>query len=135
METFMTTLALNHVNIRIPEDLIASVRGFYCSVVGLHQGPRPPFASFGYWLYAGEQAVVHLTATGPAEVRLTDAATTLDHVAFSCENFATVIEALDAAGIRYEISEVPATGHKQLFFSDPAGNGIELNFADEGAHW
>ncbi len=129
----MTTLGLHHINIRVTDELLAPVRDFYCAVVGLRQGPRPPFASFGYWLYAGENAVVHLSAAGPAEVCLTNAATTLDHVAFSCVNFPAMIATLDAAGIRYEIAEVPSTGHKQLFFSDPVGNGVELNFADEGA--
>jgi catechol-2,3-dioxygenase len=31
-------------------------------------------------------------------------------------------------GISYEVSVVPQTTQVQLFFSDPAGNGVELNF-------
>jgi hypothetical protein len=31
--------------------------------------------------------------------------------------------------IPYRQDDVPLTGQRQLFFKDPAGNGVELNFA------
>jgi len=39
--------------------------------------------------------------------------------------------ALTAAGIAYEIEDVPLTGQRQIFFRDPTGNGIELNFGSK----
>ena len=129
----MSTLGLHHVNIRVPREMLESVRDFYCSALGLRQGDRPPFGSFGYWLYAGENAVVHLSTAGTSEARRTDAATTLDHVAFRCVSFVAMTEKLGAMGVDVQIDEVPATGHRQVFFSDPAGNGVELNFAEEGS--
>ncbi len=36
---------------------------------------------------------------------------------------------LDGLGIAFERATVPGRGIVQLFFSDPAGNGIELSFA------
>ena len=39
--------------------------------------------------------------------------------------------ALITAGIAYTIDDVPLTGRRQIFFRDPAGNGVELNFAME----
>ena len=47
---------------------------------------------------------------------------------FACEDFTAMCAALTAAGIEYEIDEAPATHRLQVFFRDPAGNGVELNF-------
>src|SRR5262245_15397 len=63
-----------------------SLRDFYCSVIGLTEGPRPNFASFGYWLYARDKPILHLTEAGPDEMRKGGITTTFDHVAFRCED-------------------------------------------------
>ena len=65
----MTVVGFNHYNLRAPRELLEQLRSFYCDVVGLRVGPRPSFASFGYWLYAGEQDILHLTETDAGEVR------------------------------------------------------------------
>jgi hypothetical protein len=49
--------------------------------VGLAPGPRPPFKRFGYWLYAGQQDVLHLTEALPSENRPKNTSSTYDHVA------------------------------------------------------
>ena len=36
---------------------------------------------------------------------------------------------LAGRGIEYRTASVPLTGQAQLFFRDPAGNGVELQFA------
>ena len=33
---------------------------WYCDILGLRTGPRPDFPFQGAWLYAGENAVIHL---------------------------------------------------------------------------
>jgi hypothetical protein len=38
-------------------------------------------------------------------------------------------DGLARAGIAYRRRQVPQTGQHQLFFTDPAGNGVELIFA------
>ena len=121
---------LGHVNIRAPEDLIERLRAFYRDVIGLHEGPRPPFRSRGYWLYAGERDLLHLTIAGgaAAEPSLPARSGWLDHVAFTGGDLAQTIARLDAAGIAYERDEVPMLGQVQLFLTDPAGIGVELNF-------
>src|SRR5216110_2760626 len=43
---------VDHYSIRT-NDLAAS-RDFYTNVIGLTEGPRPPFDFPGYWLYTGE---------------------------------------------------------------------------------
>lgn len=121
---------LAHVNIRAPEALIERVRVFYRDVIGLREGPRPPFRSRGHWLYAGERDVLHLTVAPTIERTTGDG--WLDHVAFSASDLDATIARLDAAGIAYERDDVPSLGQVQLFLTDPAGIGVELNFATRG---
>ena len=41
---------------------------------------------------------------------------------------------LEERGIRFRVDRVPLTNQVQLFFQDPAGNGVELQFdAVDGA--
>ena len=129
----MTVRSLDHINIRAPRELLEQLRGFYCEVIGLSLGKRPPLAEFGYWLYAGEQAVVHLSQTGDGEDCVVGTASTLNHVAFACTGRAAVKRRLADSGIRYRTARIPETNLIQLFFRDPAGNGIELSFGDEVA--
>jgi catechol-2,3-dioxygenase len=124
--------SFSHYNLRAPRPLLDKLRDFYCNIVGLRLGDRPPFASFGYWLNAGEFDVLHLTESSADEHRVTHTATTFDHAAFNCRNRAEVETRLTANGIKYETARVPLTGRVQLFFSDPAGNGVELNFESAG---
>jgi catechol 2,3-dioxygenase-like lactoylglutathione lyase family enzyme len=129
----MAALGLDHYNIRAPSPLLEELRDFYVATVGLRVGPRPLFRSFGYWLYAGDKDVLHLSRTRAGETREVGAVPTFDHVAFACENFEAMRAALIAAGIAYTIDDVPLTGRRQVFFRDPAGNGVELNFGMESA--
>jgi catechol 2,3-dioxygenase-like lactoylglutathione lyase family enzyme len=129
----MTTKGLNHVNLRAPRDMLDALKDFYCDVVGLEVGPRPPFPAFGYWLYAGGRAVVHLYQAGAEEVRQTHVATTFDHVAFDCEDGEAVEALLQRRGVRYHKAIVPASRQLQLFLADPAGNKVELNFGATAA--
>jgi len=117
---------LAHVNIRAPEALIETVRAFYRDVVGLREGPRPPFRSRGYWLYAGGRDVLHLTIDPRAEHAHGEG--WLDHVAFSAIDLDATIARLESAGVAYERDDVPSLDQVQLFLTDPAGIGVELNF-------
>lgn len=127
----MPAIGLHHYNLRAPAPLLAQLRDFYCDLVGLRVGERPPFASTGYWLYAGEQAVLHLSTALDGDIRHTAMPTTFDHAAFACTDFAAMRAKLAARGIAYTADEVPLLKQRQLFFSDPAGNGVELNFTGD----
>jgi catechol-2,3-dioxygenase len=73
--------------------------------------------------------VLHLSETSPGESRGgPGGTTTFDHAAFRCSDLAGTEARLAANGIAFERAEVPTTGIVQLFFSDPAGNGVELGF-------
>jgi catechol 2,3-dioxygenase-like lactoylglutathione lyase family enzyme len=119
----MTVCGIDHFNITASRELLEQVRAFYCDVIGLVVGDRPPFDSAGYWLYAGD-----------ADQQLaTNVATTLNHIALACTDRAEMERKLAAFGVRFRTARVPATSVAQLFLKDPAGNGIELSFADEPA--
>lgn len=124
----MATLGLDHYNIRAPSPLLETLRDFYVATLGLRVGPRPRFRTHGYWLYAEEQAVLHLSGTRAGEVREVGVVPTFDHVAFRCDDDAAMRTTLDAAGISYVVEDAPERAQRQIFLRDPAGNGIELNF-------
>ena len=126
------THGLNHVNIRADRALLDSLRDFYCDIVGLREGFRPPFPGFGYWLYAEgvtDKAAMHLYEAEAGETRPTDGVNTLDHFAFDCTDRSAVEATLERHGVRYRKSVIPLTGQVQLFVLDPGGNSVELNFA------
>ncbi len=127
----MPITGLGHYNLRAPRQLLESLRAFYCDIVGLSVGERPPFRRFGFWLYAGDRDILHLTECSPEEVRRTDVSTTFDHVAFAADGRPEVESRLRANAVVFETAHVPLTGQIQLFLRDPAGNGVELTFADD----
>jgi catechol 2,3-dioxygenase-like lactoylglutathione lyase family enzyme len=124
----MPALGLNHYNIRAGQPLIARVRDFYVDVVGLHEGWRPPFDFPGHWLYAGDAAVVHLVELSTSQSSAPPPST-LDHVAFTCTDIGAFEARLASLGIEFRKAAVPGSRLQQLFLKDPAGNGVELNFA------
>ena len=123
----MTIEAIHHVNIRAPAGDIARLRDFYCEIVGLREGWRPPFTSRGHWLYAGPHPLVHLVEGGE-NLGLASGGG-VDHVAFRCSDLAPMIERLRNRGIDYQLSRVPSLGDEQLLFRDPLGIGVELTAA------
>ena len=125
----MPVAGLNHFNLRASRALLEDLRRFYTEVIGLEEGPRPPFRSRGHWLYAQGRDILHLTEAGPDEVRATHVAATFDHIALTCTDADAMQARLRRHGIDYTVDEVPMASQLQVFLRDPAGNGIELNFA------
>ena len=126
----MSTIGLNHINIRATTELITTLRDFYCSALDLIDGPRPAMGSHGHWLYAKQNplALIHLSVCKPGEIRSTHTHNTLDHVAFTCRDPKAMHVRLLALGLECSVKELTDPVILQIFFNDPAGNGIELNF-------
>jgi catechol-2,3-dioxygenase len=82
-------------------------------------------------LYAGESEILHLSEAGAQETRTPHAVNTFDHVALKCTGLADMESTLKRHAVGFRRSEVPLTGQVQLFFTDPAGNGVELSFAPQ----
>ena len=126
----MAVDALQHIN--IPAVDVERSKEFYVRVVGLRVGPRPPVASVGYWLYLGDQPVIHLVqrASGLPPVAGTGA---IDHVAFRGIDLPTTRAILHAHGVPFREAVIPRDQSIQLFFHDPDGVKIELNFEPQEA--
>ncbi|MEI7969735.1 MAG: VOC family protein [Betaproteobacteria bacterium] len=121
----MPAIAMNHFTI-LTDDLDATV-DFYGDLLGLHPGPRPPFTFPGAWMYAesGGEAILHVIA-GRAlpEPR----AGVIDHMAFTGRDLPDVLRRLKARNLPYDLRHVPGSGVWQLFFHDPSGAKVELDF-------
>jgi catechol-2,3-dioxygenase len=127
----MNVFGFDHYNLCAPRELLESLRLFYTKVVGLTDGYRPPFKTFGYWLYAGEHAVLHLSESAQNGVPQLSGEPSFNHAAFSCSGLQDFEKKLAQYGIDYTTARVPEVERVQIFFSDPAGNGVELNFPGE----
>lgn len=122
---------IDHYNLRSDENMIEVLKDFYINVVGLRLGQRPPFKSKGYWLYADDKDVLHLSSSKDNIKNLINVNSTLDHVSFSASNKKTFMETLKKNNILFKERYIPEINIEQLFFKDPAGNGIELIFLDK----
>ena len=119
---------INHYNLRSEQNMMETLKDFYISIVGLKLGVRPPFKSKGYWLYVEKKDVLHLSATKNNEKNLINVNSTFDHMAFTAENREKFIKILNENNITFIERQVPEIKTDQIFFKDPAGNGIELIF-------
>jgi catechol 2,3-dioxygenase-like lactoylglutathione lyase family enzyme len=126
----MVVDVLQHINLRTAD--VERSKDFYVTVLGLRVGPRPPIASVGYWLYLGEQPVVHLVQRAP-EAPPPAESSAIDHIAFHGIDFVSTRTRLREAGIAFREAVVPRDGTLQLFVHDPDGVKIELNFAPHQA--
>lgn len=124
----MPVRGFDHYNLRADRVVLDELRDFYRDVVGLTVGDRPPFRRFGYWLYSGDTAVLHLSVVDDGEQRSRTAVNTFSHAAFNCTGRAEFETRLKRFGISYRTAQVPLLNIAQLFFQDPAGNGVELQF-------
>lgn len=122
-------MQIDHINIRGPQGLLRRVRDFYCDVLGLKEGFRPPFSTAGYWLYAADRPLVHLSLGSGGSGAETSGH--LDHVAFRASGLVDLLRRLDDHGVEYRRSYIEELDLTQLFLRDPSGTGLEVNFKGE----
>lgn len=116
---------LDHLNIRTGQ--LDKMIAWYCDILRLENGPRPPFPFPGAWLYAQDRAIVHLVDADPAPA---DQGTDLklEHGAFRASGYDAFLARLDAAGERFEVSKVPDMPIVQVNVWDPDGNHLHVDF-------
>jgi catechol 2,3-dioxygenase-like lactoylglutathione lyase family enzyme len=119
----MAVAGMNHFTI-LTDDVDNTVR-FYGDFLGLEPGSRPNFNFPGAWLYAGGQPILHIIGGRPkGELR----PGVIDHMAFSGSDLSATLSVLKARKIAYECRQQAGTGLWQVFFLDPNGAKIELDF-------
>ncbi len=100
---------------------------FYTEIIGLRVGFRPELSFPGVWLYAEDEPLVHIIFGKSIPTRETGA---VDHLAFKAKGSVdAALEKLKANGVAYSMRKLERTGVVQVFFRDPDGVGVELNFA------
>ena len=122
----MTVRGVDHINIGTHQ--LEQTRAFFREAIGLTEGWRPNFPFGGAWLYAGDQAVVHLVDLASPKHPSSEAA--LDHFAFRIDDWEAAIARLEAAGVKYRAVAIPDTPIRQAFLRDPNGVNIELNYRE-----
>jgi glyoxylase I family protein len=121
----MAVQAFQHINTRSAD--VERTKDFYVRILGLRAGDRPPFASKGYWLYAGEQPVVHLVQRKEGD-EPREGSGNVDHVGFAASDLEGMRQLLAAEGLPFREAVVPRDNAVQIFVKDPDGIQIELNF-------
>lgn len=128
----MQVTSLFHVSIKTQKPV--ATQKFYKEVLGMVDAPRPPFEFPGFWLqlptsvgqvplhfYTGHAA---LNDDGSAPVR----SGSIDHLAFTAHGFSEMRARCKKMGVPYRERTVPSLTLVQLFFYDPNGIQLELNF-------
>jgi catechol 2,3-dioxygenase-like lactoylglutathione lyase family enzyme len=121
----MPVTAFQHVNSRSAD--VERTKDFYVRL-GLRVGDRPPFASRGYWMYLGDQPILHLVQRRDGEPAQ-EGSGNLDHVAFQATDLEGTRRLLAEAGLSFREAVVPRDHTVQIFVRDPDGIQVELNFA------
>ena len=127
----MAVHRLDHINLRASGSGFAALRDFYCRIVGLTIGARPPLQSEGLWLYAGDAAIVHLVDAPQASSEApgaSHAGTALDHMAFACSDLEQVLGRLGAMSVAHTVQVQAVTGQTLVRLEDPCGLRVELVF-------
>jgi catechol 2,3-dioxygenase-like lactoylglutathione lyase family enzyme len=119
-------MKLDHATVVTPH--LETVRHFFCHIVGLTDGARPPFSFEGHWLYQDGKAIIHLIKSNSSHP-LAKTPSRIDHIAFRVDSeteWNKLIERLQVDAIAYQASEVPATGERQLFVVPTPGVTVEF---------
>ena len=134
-------MPLSHIeHLLIASDDIDATRDWYARVLGMTSGPHPDFGFPVHWMYLGDVDVVHigpsakmagaiqkqyLGRTSQASAQGTGA---IDHIAFRASGLREMISHLRKQNIPFTQRRANGQALFQLFFHDPNGIKIELNF-------
>jgi catechol 2,3-dioxygenase-like lactoylglutathione lyase family enzyme len=134
-------MPLSHIeHFLVAADDIDATRDWYARVLGMRSGPHPEFSFPVHWMYLGDVDVVHI---GPSAKHASEnqkkylgrtsqasgAGTgAVDHIAFRATGLHQMIHHLKDQKIEFQQRRANGQALYQLFFLDPNGIKIELNF-------
>jgi catechol 2,3-dioxygenase-like lactoylglutathione lyase family enzyme len=134
-------MPLSHIeHFLVAADDIDATRDWYARVLGMTSGPHPDFGFPVHWMYIGDVDVVHIgpSAKGANERqkqylgRTSENAGTgtgaIDHIAFRATGLPAMLAHLAKEGIAFQQRRANGQALQQVFFHDPNGIKIELNF-------
>ena len=122
----MSVGVLDHYNVSTRK-LGETIR-FYEDVLGLKNGPRPPFDFPGAWIYSEGHPVLHINDISPTDKEQRPDSGVIDHIAFGSRGFEAMQRHLASKGVAFHINKVPNSRRCQIFVTDPNNVLIELNF-------
>ena len=126
-------------------------RDWFCQNLGFRDGYHPEFGFPVYWLYIGDQDVIHVGKAKYSDHQIAYLSTPddskpvdnsagalgsarIDHVCFNCEKIEEFIERFQKNGIEFSERKAHNSHLYQLFLREPInGIKVELNFAAEEA--
>jgi catechol 2,3-dioxygenase-like lactoylglutathione lyase family enzyme len=134
-------MPLSHIeHFLVAADDIDATRDWYARVLGMRPGPHPDFGFPVHWMYIGDVDVVHigpsarmagaiqkqyLGRTSQSDAQGTGA---IDHIAFRARGLREMMAHLETEKIPFSRRRANGQALFQLFFYDPNGIKIELNF-------
>ena len=120
----MAVSGMNHFTI-LTDDVERTVR-FYGDLMGLKAGSRPSLNFPGAWLYAGDQPILHVIGGRPkSELK----PGVIDHMAFTGRDLSATLAMLEREKVEHVCRQQVGSGVWQVFFHDPNGAKVELDFA------
>ena len=134
-------MALSHIeHFLVAADDIDATRDWYARVLGMRSGPHPDFGFPVHWMYLGDTDVVHIgpSARAASENQKKYLGRTsqdqgvgtgaIDHIAFRASGLRAMLEHLKREKIDFTRRRASGQALFQLFFYDPNGIKIELNY-------
>jgi catechol 2,3-dioxygenase-like lactoylglutathione lyase family enzyme len=128
-ERDMGISAMNHFTV-LTDDVPRTV-DFYTKLLGLTDGARPPLSFPGAWLYTDGTAVLHVVGGRPREELRPGV---IDHMAFSAKGLADTLAMLITHNVEHTCRRQNGSGVWQVFFFDPNGARVELDFSPDEVH-
>ncbi len=134
-------MPLSHIeHILVAADDIDATRDWYVRVLGMRSGPHPDFGFPVHWMYLGERDVVHIgpSAKSAGDIQKQYLGRTsqgagqgtgaIDHLAFRATGLKEMLSHLKKQGVAFSQRRANGQALFQLFFYDPNGIKIELNY-------